>query len=302
MNTANSPPSFMQFRRRLRKDISEEQKLSLKFMHVEPMGKLDPLDKINKTYENTISTFKREKRMLLRNQGFHNSFDLTDKNSPKFRNIYSKNSQLSTPRVLSNVKKFDQIYWKIFSPQNGEMINRRTLSLSQQNPDMTNQTIDFCELSRTNDATPTKIQLKRKGKELQRHVEASYWKRRGKEYQIPDKIKDPIKYNCVINIHKLLANPEDGTLEFFTKYLRHILIANSDPFLKKKYKQYSEIMGEKRIGKDFIDRMNSDIKGREKKSRNSLTLTLKNESQKKNNLENRRKTVFGITRFRILTK
>ena len=76
-------------------------------------------------------------------------------------------------------------------------------------------------------------------------------------------------YNKIMNIHHLLANPEDGTLDFFVKYLRHILISHTDPVLREKFRRFSEVSGEKQIGKDFVLRMSHDIKGRRQEKKNN---------------------------------
>ncbi len=69
----------------------------------------------------------------------------------------------------------------------------------------------------------------------------------------------------VLNVCHLLANPEAGSLDFFVRYLRHVLISHTDPYIMAKYKRFSEMVGEEQMGKGFLFRMTHDIKERRMK-------------------------------------
>ena len=59
------------------------------------------------------------------------------------------------------------------------------------------------------------------------------------------------------------THPKEQRGAFFEKYLRHTLVSNMDPFLKAKYKNFAASIGEEKFGKDFLPRMEKDIKTRQ---------------------------------------
>ncbi len=102
----------------------------------------------------------------------------------------------------------------------------------------------------------------------QRMTEAAYWGKRGKKYRVADEAR---RKKPKVPVEHLLANPEEGRQEFFEKYLKQILRRDMDPFMKAKHQEYAARTGEAPLGKDFLGRMDNDIKTR-KLDKSSLNI------------------------------
>jgi len=98
----------------------------------------------------------------------------------------------------------------------------------------------------------------------QRLTEASYWGKRAGHYKIPD--ENQTKKIKTLNAEHFLIDPEEARLQFFEKHLRQMLTAyNGDPLIKAKYAEYLSKAKNKEepLGKEFLNRMESDIRSRQ---------------------------------------
>ena len=93
-------------------------------------------------------------------------------------------------------------------------------------------------------------------------AEATYWVKRGRHYKLPD--EKQTKKMKALNAEHFSIDPEDARQEFFEKYLRQVLTKyNADPLIKAKYMEYATKAKEIPLGKEFLSRMETDIKSRQ---------------------------------------
>jgi len=94
-----------------------------------------------------------------------------------------------------------------------------------------------------------------------RIVEAFHWEKSGEPYPILDSDKtkkmNPLKGS--------LGIPKDNNQMFFGKYIRHVLLKDMDPVVKKKYREYANSVNEVPLGAGFLKRMKDDVSQRQGK-------------------------------------
>lgn len=110
----------------------------------------------------------------------------------------------------------------------------------------------------------------------QRKTEAFFWGKRGKKYKIAEETAGAkCRKGNKTTVEHLLANPEESRQEFFEKYLKQILKRDMDPFMRAKHNEYAARTHEVPLGKEFLARMDADIKARklDKGVRNNIEVS-----------------------------